>query len=161
MFLSGLIPRPMSADDDHRLLDHGIGFTNVVERATKGSANISRKEIVVGKKNQELKHSDKSSKKYTTASSKGTQALLEKIRTFRPKIAVFNGKGIYEVFSGKKDFHFGKQPDLVEGTNTVVQAVFQTETSLEILMYRVRQLNLPPDAERAHVEHCCLFRIDS
>jgi hypothetical protein len=41
------------------------------------------------------------------------------LRKFRPKIAVFNGKLIYEVFSGKKDFKFGRQPDLVDGTNTV------------------------------------------
>lgn len=31
---------------------------------------------------------------------------------------MFNGKLIYEVFSGKKDFGFGRQPNLVEGTNT-------------------------------------------
>ena len=32
---------------------------------------------------------------------------------------MFNGKLIYEVFSGKKEFGFGRQPNLVEGTNTV------------------------------------------
>jgi TDG/mug DNA glycosylase family protein len=45
--------------------------------------------------------------------------LLDKIKTFKPRIAVFNGKGIYEVFSGKKDFHFGRQPDVIDGTATV------------------------------------------
>ena len=44
---------------------------------------------------------------------------MEKLQRFRPKIAVFNGKGIYEVFSGKKEFTFGKQPECIEGTNTV------------------------------------------
>lgn len=44
---------------------------------------------------------------------------MEKLRKYKPKIAVFNGKLIYEVFSGKKEFGFGRQPNLVDGTNTV------------------------------------------
>ncbi|XP_030762330.1 uncharacterized protein LOC115887130 [Sitophilus oryzae] len=95
LYLSGLTPQQMSADEDYKLLQVGIGFTNMVQRATKGSADLTRKEI-----------------------KEGSQILLEKLRKFRPKIAVFNGKLIYEVFSGKKDFKFGRQPDLVDGTNT-------------------------------------------
>lgn len=49
----------------------------------------------------------------------GGRILLEKLQQYRPKIAVFNGKGIYEVFSGKKEFTFGKQPECIDGTNTV------------------------------------------
>ena len=49
----------------------------------------------------------------------GGRILLEKLQLYRPKIAVFNGKGIYEVFSGKKEFTFGKQPECIDGTNTV------------------------------------------
>ncbi|KAJ0171219.1 hypothetical protein K1T71_013418 [Dendrolimus kikuchii] len=77
------------------LLNFGIGFTNMVPRATKGSADLTRREI-----------------------KEGSAVLLEKLQTFRPKVAVFNGKLIYEVFSGKKDFCFGKQPDTIAGTNT-------------------------------------------
>lgn len=86
----------MTAEEDYKLLDWGIGFTNMVSRPTKGSADLTRKEI-----------------------KDGSLILLEKIKRFRPKIAVFNGKLIFEVFSGKKDFNFGKQHDLIEGTNTV------------------------------------------
>ena len=49
----------------------------------------------------------------------GTKVLQAKVKEFKPKIAVFNGKGIYEIFSGNKEFHLGKQPDKVEGTDTV------------------------------------------
>ena len=49
----------------------------------------------------------------------GSQILLEKLQKYKPKIAVFNGKLIFEVFSGKKDFSFGRQPEFVDGTNTV------------------------------------------
>nr|CAD7575388.1 unnamed protein product [Timema californicum] len=95
LYLSGLTPEPMTADDDYKLLQVGIGFTNMVARATKGSADLTRKEI-----------------------KEGSQILLEKLQKFKPKIAVFNGKLIFEVFSGKKDFSFGKQPEFVDGTNT-------------------------------------------
>ena len=97
LYLAGLVPEPMTADDDFKLLHYGIGFTNMVARATKGSADLTRKEI-----------------------REGGRILLEKLQRFRPKIAVFNGKGIYEVFSGKKEFTFGKQPEYIDGTNTVI-----------------------------------------
>jgi TDG/mug DNA glycosylase family protein len=99
--LSGLVPKitdkPLNAYDDDKLLEHGIGFTTIVARPTKGSGDLTRKEI-----------------------REGVEILTEKIRTFKPKIVVFNGKGIYEIFSGKKEFNFGKQPDKIEGADTVV-----------------------------------------
>lgn len=96
LYLSGLTHEQMNAEEDYKLLDFGIGFTNMVERATKGSADLTRKEI-----------------------KEGCRLLQDKLRRFRPKIAVFNGKLIFEVFSGKKDFNFGRQPECIEGTNTV------------------------------------------
>ena len=45
--------------------------------------------------------------------------MIAKIKEFNPKIAVFNGKGIYEVFSGQKEFIFGKQPEKIRDTETV------------------------------------------
>ena len=43
--------------------------------------------------------------------AEGSKVLLEKLAKFKPKIAVFNGKGIYQTFSGQKKFFFGKQPE--------------------------------------------------
>ncbi|XP_022217344.2 G/T mismatch-specific thymine DNA glycosylase-like [Drosophila obscura] len=97
LYLAELTQEQMSADEDHKLLNHGIGFTNMVARATKGSADLTRKEI-----------------------KEGSRILLEKRQRFRPKVAVFNGKLIFEVFSGKKEFHFGRQPDRVDGTDTYI-----------------------------------------
>lgn len=48
LHLSGLTPEPLTAEDDYKLLDLGIGFTNMVARATKGSADLTRKEIKEG-----------------------------------------------------------------------------------------------------------------
>ena len=40
---------------------------------------------------------------------------------------MFNGKGIYEVFSGQKEFIFGKQPEKIEGTETVSSTAGTTD----------------------------------
>jgi TDG/mug DNA glycosylase family protein len=50
---------------------------------------------------------------------------VAKIKEYNPKIAVFNGKGIYEVFSGQKEFIFGKQPDKITDTDTVSSCIKQ------------------------------------
>ena len=48
LFLSGLIPRPMNADNDRELIGLGIGFTNIVERTTRASQELTRQEIEEG-----------------------------------------------------------------------------------------------------------------
>lgn len=55
LHLSGLTPEPLTADDDFKLLNYGIGFTNMVARATKGSADLTRKEIKEGRINFTIK----------------------------------------------------------------------------------------------------------
>ena len=95
LYLSGLIPEPMSAGDDHKMVNLGYGFTNVVARTTRGIADLSKKEI-----------------------AEGAVILKEKLIKYQPKIAVFNGKAIYEVYSGQKKFMFGRQPQRIPGSQT-------------------------------------------
>ena len=95
LYLSGLVSHPVNPTDDHQLLDSGFGFTDVVKRATRGSADLPKSELI-----------------------DGCILLKEKLVKHQPKIAVFNGKYIYEVFSGKKKFLFGRQPEKLEGTDT-------------------------------------------
>ena len=75
MYLSGFLPEPLSAQDDAKLLDLGIGFTDIVPRTTRGMSDLSKKEIMEGK-----------------------EILIKKLEEFKPKIAVFNSKGIYELY---------------------------------------------------------------
>ena len=49
MYLAGLIPEPLGAEDDFKLIELKIGFTNIVSRTTKGSQDLTRKEIKEGK----------------------------------------------------------------------------------------------------------------
>ena len=50
LFLSGLVPRPMNAENDKELLSFGIGFTNIVERTTRANQELTRQEIEEGEK---------------------------------------------------------------------------------------------------------------
>jgi TDG/mug DNA glycosylase family protein len=70
--LSGLVPEDMTSFDDQRLLEYGIGLTNLVERTTRGSGDLN-----------------------TTEMRSGAAILLEKIRKYLPKIVAFNGKGLF------------------------------------------------------------------
>ena len=97
LYLSGFVDHEMTCKDDYKLMDYGIGFTNMVARTTKGSKDLSKAEL-----------------------KEGGKILTEKVKEYRPKLLVFNGKISYEVYSSKKKFHFGVQPELVEGTNTKI-----------------------------------------
>lgn len=93
---SGLTPRLFKHDEDSKLLEYGIGLTNIVERPSRSSSDLKTSEIKEGAKKVE-----------------------EKLVAYKPKIAIFNGKGIYEVFSnkiGKSDFRFGLQPVRIGNT---------------------------------------------
>ncbi|KAI4482857.1 hypothetical protein M0804_008710 [Polistes exclamans] len=96
LYESGLTPKCMNFDEDHKLLQYGIGLTNIVTRPTRSSADLKRTEI-----------------------KEGAKIIEEKIKLFKPKIAIFNGKCIYEVYANKTSkscFHFGLQPELIENT---------------------------------------------
>ncbi|RWS29419.1 hypothetical protein B4U80_04869 [Leptotrombidium deliense] len=97
LYLSGLIPEPFTAFDDYKLLQYGIGFTNVVSRTTRGSSDLKTAEI-----------------------REGCEIVRQKLLYHRPKIAVFNGKGIYEVYARCKCQVLGKQPQPIDGTDTLI-----------------------------------------
>ncbi|XP_015599466.1 uncharacterized protein LOC107269758 [Cephus cinctus] len=93
---SGLVPKFVSFEEDYKLLKYKIGLTNIVHRATRSSADLKRTEI-----------------------KEGASVVEEKLKIFKPKIAIFNGKGIYEVFANKNSksaFNFGLQPERIENT---------------------------------------------
>ncbi|XP_062989472.1 G/T mismatch-specific thymine DNA glycosylase isoform X3 [Elgaria multicarinata webbii] len=103
LFLSGLSEEQLNHMDDHTLPHkYGIGFTNMVERTTPGSKDLSSKEF-----------------------REGGRILVQKLQKYQPKIAVFNGKCIYDIFSKEvfgvkvKKLEFGLQPHKVPDTETV------------------------------------------
>ncbi|MCK9520251.1 MAG: mismatch-specific DNA-glycosylase, partial [Dehalococcoidia bacterium] len=73
---SGLVPRQVRFEDDRLLMDEaGIGFTDLCLRATRRADHLSRPEIV-----------------------EGSARLHAELLEHQPRIAVFSGKGIYQLF---------------------------------------------------------------
>lgn len=96
LYESKLIPVPITYEEDVRLLEYKIGLTNIVTRPSRSSADLSRTEL-----------------------KKGGWVVHDKLKKFKPKIAVFNGKCIYEEFAdkyNKNSFRFGLQPQSVGET---------------------------------------------
>ncbi|XP_029290522.1 G/T mismatch-specific thymine DNA glycosylase-like isoform X2 [Cottoperca gobio] len=103
LFLSGLTDEQLNFMHDQNLPElYNIGFTNMVERTTPGSKDLSSKEI-----------------------REGGRQLLDKLKKYKPLIAAFNGKGIYEIFCKEtfgvkaKNLDFGLQPYKIPETETV------------------------------------------
>ena len=84
--LSGLTERKYSSEEDYKLLGLGYGLTNIVARPTKNAAELTKAEYEAGRK-----------------------ALIQKISRYKPKIACFVGKGVYEQFSKQKNIPWGEQ----------------------------------------------------
>jgi double-stranded uracil-DNA glycosylase len=87
---AGLTPRRYNASEDSKLLDLGMGITNIVARPTKAADEIMKEEYKEGK-----------------------EILRKKIETYKPKIVCFVGKGVYQEYSGLKKVPWGKQENAV------------------------------------------------
>ncbi|GIP22774.1 mismatch-specific DNA-glycosylase [Paenibacillus sp. J22TS3] len=95
---SGLTPRLYDPSEDQDLLKLGYGFTNIVARPTRGVEDISREEY-----------------------REGREILEAKLKTYRPQIACFVGKGVYTELTRRKKVAWGFQQDsYVEGIHEFV-----------------------------------------
>lgn len=83
---SGFTPRKYRPEEDRDLLAHGLGFTNIVARPTRGAADITREEY-----------------------REGRMILRKKIERLRPRAVCFVGKGVYQEYSGRRDAVWGRQ----------------------------------------------------
>jgi TDG/mug DNA glycosylase family protein len=79
---SGLIPVPLSPQDDARVIDFGLGLTDLVKRPTPSAAEVGGGEFAAGRR-----------------------VLAAKIRRVQPAIVCFNGLTGYQHF-----FHEPTQP---------------------------------------------------
>jgi TDG/mug DNA glycosylase family protein len=92
MYNSGLLPQPLTAFEDHRVLEYDIGLTNLVHRTSREASELTRDELAAG-----------------------AEALRQKLLAFRPKVVCFNGMGIYLAFSGQKKVSLGLQTERLDG----------------------------------------------
>jgi double-stranded uracil-DNA glycosylase len=71
---SGLVPHPVGPEDDARLMEWGMGLTDVVKRPTRGIHELSRSEF-----------------------RRGAKTLREKLLHYKPRIICFVGLTGYRV----------------------------------------------------------------
>ena len=84
---SGLVSEPLTFAQDERVLEWGIGLTNIVDRPSPSISDLSLDEMRAG-----------------------AVVLRAKLLRCAPRIVCFNGKRIYEVFSGRP-CQLGPQPE--------------------------------------------------
>jgi len=102
---SGLVDEPLTYEDDARVLEWGIGLTNMVARASRSIADLSPAELRAG-----------------------AETLRVKLLAVRPRVVCFNGKRIYEVFAGHPA-RFGLQDDALAGMRMFVMPSTSARTA--------------------------------
>src|SRR5271154_1526979 len=78
MYESGLLPVPLEPEEDRRVLEFGIGLTDLVKRPSRGIEEIRREDF-----------------------TEGRVLLGQKLEQHTPRVIAFNGKLVLEKFSGR------------------------------------------------------------
>ncbi|HZV60483.1 MAG TPA: mismatch-specific DNA-glycosylase, partial [Candidatus Eremiobacteraceae bacterium] len=88
LYKGGVVPEPFDYHDDKRVIEFGIGLTDLVKRPTKTPAELTREDF-----------------------AEGRIVLSQRLGEFTPHVIAFNGKLAFEQFAQRK-CKFGLQKDL-------------------------------------------------
>jgi double-stranded uracil-DNA glycosylase len=90
MYEAGFTPRKFKPEEDAAMLELGYGFTNIAARPTRTAAEVTKQEY-----------------------EEGREILRAKILYYRPKAVCFVGKGVYQLYSGRRVVPWGEQSNPV------------------------------------------------
>lgn len=96
LYEGGVVPEPFDYHDDKRVIEFGIGLTDLVKRPTRTSAELTRADF-----------------------AEGRIVLSQKLEEFAPHVVAFNGKIVYEQFAQRK-CKFGIQKQSLYGARVYV-----------------------------------------
>ena len=96
LYDSGVVPEPFDYPDDRRIIEFGIGLTDLVKRPTKTIEELKREDF-----------------------AEGRFVLSRKLEEFLPRVVAFNGKLPYEQFAQRK-CKYGVQKELLYGAHIYV-----------------------------------------
>jgi mismatch-specific thymine-DNA glycosylase len=96
LYETGVIPEPLGYEEDRRIIEFGIGMTDLVKRPTRGIEEIERQEF-----------------------AEGRVLLAQKLEDLHPRVVAFNGKTAYEKFTGRS-CKFGLQKEQLYGASVFV-----------------------------------------
>src|SRR5204862_369828 len=95
---AGIVPEPLTFEDDDRLPEWGLGITNLIARATPGIDTLRPEDHLVGE-----------------------QILRRKVRRWKPEIVAFVGVSLYRfLFQHKGPVKLGPQVETFEGAQVFV-----------------------------------------
>ena len=86
LYAAGITDRPYGPEEDARLLELGIGFTNLCPRPTRRADELTREEI-----------------------GAGSAALRAKLEHFEPRAVAYTGIGVYRWFRATSRVSWGVQ----------------------------------------------------
>ena len=96
LFESGVVPEPFDYPDDRRIIEFGIGLTDLVKRPSKAAEELTRQDF-----------------------AEGRFVLSQKLEEFAPRVVAFNGKMVYDQFAQRK-CKYGLQKELLYGAQVYV-----------------------------------------
>ncbi|HEY8346231.1 MAG TPA: mismatch-specific DNA-glycosylase [Symbiobacteriaceae bacterium] len=86
LWQAGLTDRLYAPHEDAALLALGYGLTDLVGRSSRSSSDLTAAEMQAGR-----------------------EELLRKLAQYRPRVACYNGKGIYAALTGSRRVSYGLQ----------------------------------------------------
>ena len=107
---SGLVPEPLTPEDDVRIVKFGLGLTDIVKRPTPNASGVSNAEFV-----------------------KGGEALRAKLEPLAPRVICFNGlHGYRRAFDrkaqlGTQDVQWGKSRLFIVPSTSPANASYRKE----------------------------------
>ena len=127
---AGFLPEELSAQDDARVLEFGIGLTDLVKRPTRGIGDLSQADF-----------------------DAGAIRLKKKLQLCQPLVVCFNGVAVYTGFNGEKC-----EPGLQRGARLADAHVFvvpstspqNTHWTARRKLAYFRELKRAVDRERRH-----------
>jgi len=131
LFDGGVIPEPFDYHDDKRVIEFGIGLTNLVARPTRSVEELSRQDF-----------------------AEGRIVLSQKLEEFVPRVVAFNGKLTYEQFAQRK-CRYGVQKELLYGARIYVLPLTDgpnTKDRGEKLRHFRKLADLVARSEKSHTE---------
>ncbi len=79
LYDSGILPELLEYRDDKRVIEFGVGLTDLVKRPTRGIEEIERHEF-----------------------AEGRILLAQKLEQYAPRVIAFNGKLVFEKFAQRR-----------------------------------------------------------
>lgn len=122
LYEAGLIPEPLKAEEDWKLLRYRFGSLNIVDRPSRGADELTKAEFAAGR-----------------------EVLYAKLAEYRPWIACYMGVGVYREFAKVRNVRQGLQtgqivPGVLDYVISSPSGLNRLPVAEQLLLYRGLQM---------------------